>query len=276
MKYLSLICMLLVSFSFAWAQEEAPVAPAPEEAPVAVVPETPPVAVVPETPIEAPQFDIQVKTLPPTTALMTHMMAKDFMPEGGVGEDVNLTSKLYSEMIKAGFGKIMAALEKAGAQMAGPPWVAYPTNPKDVSPENWDCVCFIPVPEGTTIELPEGIQQLNLPERMVAWTLYVGPYDKIEPAYGAMMAWVPANGYAFAGPPEEVYLNDPAVVPPEELQTEVCFPIIKPEAPMEMPMESPEMTPEATPEAAPTEEVVPVETPTEEAAPETPAEEKTE
>jgi effector-binding domain-containing protein len=35
------------------------------------------------------------------------------------------------------------------------------------------------------------------------------------------------NGYEIAGPPEEVYLNDPNVTPRDEILTEVRFPVKK-------------------------------------------------
>jgi effector-binding domain-containing protein len=60
-----------------------------------------------------------------------------------------------------------------------------------------------------------------------AVVLYKGPYDGIEAAYDALGKWVGENGCSVAVPKRESYLNDPASVAPEELLTEVLWPVRK-------------------------------------------------
>ena len=43
--------------------------------------------------------------------------------------------------------------------------------------------------------------------------------------YEPLVQWLIGQGYAIAGPPEEVYFSDPDEVPPEEYLTEVRFPV---------------------------------------------------
>lgn len=53
--------------------------------------------------------------------------------------------------------------------------------------------------------------------------LYTGPYNKIEPAYDAIMEWITRNGYTPTGVCYEFYLNDPDTTPENELLTKIVF-----------------------------------------------------
>jgi AraC family transcriptional regulator len=59
----------------------------------------------------------------------------------------------------------------------------------------------------------------------VAAVMHKRPYEKLEETYRALILWVEENGYETSGPPEELYLNDPAKVPTDELLTEIRFPV---------------------------------------------------
>ncbi len=59
----------------------------------------------------------------------------------------------------------------------------------------------------------------------VAAAVHEGPYDEVGAMYEALGAWVPAHGHAFAGPPRELYLNDPGAPGATVPRTEVQFPI---------------------------------------------------
>ena len=61
----------------------------------------------------------------------------------------------------------------------------------------------------------------------VASTMHKGPHDQVGATYGALAGWIAENGYEIVGPSEEVYLSDPDKTPPEELLTEVRFPVRK-------------------------------------------------
>lgn len=61
----------------------------------------------------------------------------------------------------------------------------------------------------------------------VASTMHKGAYDEVGETYGALVPWIMENGYEIAGPSEEVYLSDPQNTPPEEILTEVRFPVRK-------------------------------------------------
>jgi effector-binding domain-containing protein len=125
--------------------------------------------------------------------------------------------------IGAVIGEAMATLgthmEASGAQCTGPPFCLYPDEMGD---EFGVAVCM-PVAEeaagaGDVIfEVVSG--------GTCASVLHKGPYSSIGGAYEALQAWMAGNGRHPAGPPREAYLNDPAVVPPEELLTQIDWPV---------------------------------------------------
>jgi DNA-binding transcriptional MerR regulator len=59
----------------------------------------------------------------------------------------------------------------------------------------------------------------------MAVTRHVGPYAEIGLAEHALRAWAEAHDVDAVGPIREVYLNDPAVVALDALQTDVLLPI---------------------------------------------------
>jgi len=55
--------------------------------------------------------------------------------------------------------------------------------------------------------------------------LHTGPYSGVGKAYERLFAYMNEHCLVPAGPSRELYLNDPAEVPEEELLTEVQFPV---------------------------------------------------
>ncbi|WP_344903365.1 MerR family transcriptional regulator [Actinomadura meridiana] len=60
-----------------------------------------------------------------------------------------------------------------------------------------------------------------LPGGTFASSVHVGPYEEIALTVHGVLAWFGDYGHTPAGPVREVYLNDPAVTPPERLETRV-------------------------------------------------------
>ena len=127
------------------------------------------------------------------------------------------------ETIADGIGKAFRVLvEHAGAheiQWAGPPFVLYP---EDCEGE-FEIVVCMPVAEGAAGG--EGVTVEEVRGGVCASTVHVGPYSRIGEAYEALQRWMAAHDRRPAGLVREVYLNDPDAVPPEELLTEVDWPI---------------------------------------------------
>ena len=51
--------------------------------------------------------------------------------------------------------------------------------------------------------------------------VHTGPYSELRNSYGEMMTYAEQNGLKIRAPAWEVYVNDPATVPEEELRTDV-------------------------------------------------------
>ena len=104
-------------------------------------------------------------------------------------------------------------------QFAGPPFTAY----YNMDMQDLDVEIGFPVPK----KLPDKgtIKAGEIPAGKVATCLYTGPYNEMEPAYNALHQWTQDNGYKLTGIAYEIYLNDPEQTPPEQLQTQIAFPL---------------------------------------------------
>ncbi|MCJ7534509.1 MAG: GyrI-like domain-containing protein [Anaerolineales bacterium] len=125
---------------------------------------------------------------------------------------------LPQELGKA-YGAIGQYLALLGAQPAGAPYAAY---------FNFDMSHMeveIGFPVSSNLPGKDEIQSGEVPAGKIARCLYTGPYNKIEPAYNALTAWVEEQGYEATGVAYEFYLNDPGEVAPEELMTQIVFPL---------------------------------------------------
>jgi DNA-binding transcriptional MerR regulator len=115
--------------------------------------------------------------------------------------------------------ELLARLARLGLEQAGP------------------IVCLLPRTEdeslllqmGTPVaEPPPGERVIELPAGPVAVARHVGPYEEMGLADLALHAWAEEQGREQAGPLRELYRNDPAVVPPEALETDVILPLTRP------------------------------------------------
>jgi len=80
-------------------------------------------------------------------------------------------------------------------------------------------------PVSKSLPSKHDIKASEIPGGQVATCLHTGPYSKIEPAYNALSQWMKENGYEATGVAYEMYLDDPAETPPQELKTQILFPL---------------------------------------------------
>jgi effector-binding domain-containing protein len=123
--------------------------------------------------------------------------------------------------IGAGFGSLTQALGREGVTPSGPPLIVY----HEVIDEETEGDIEICVPVPDAISGDSAVYGRELEGGTMATTLHRGPYEEIAPAYHTVAGWISDHGHEVAGPPREVYLNDPRTVPPAELLTRVEFPI---------------------------------------------------
>jgi effector-binding domain-containing protein len=152
-------------------------------------------------------YTIQVKQLPAQLALRT---SKTVTMES-IGPDVG-----------EAFAAIMAQAEAGGHTFAGPPFAIYPEECVGQFPL---VLCMPVAPGGAAPAAESGVELDEMPGCTAACTMHMGPYVGVGEAYKALQTWLTANGRTPAGPPREIYLNDPGTVAPDQLLTEVAWPI---------------------------------------------------
>ena len=123
------------------------------------------------------------------------------------------------QAIGAAFGAVARYLGERGEQPAGPPFVAYHTMDMQALDVEAGFPVFAPV------EVLGDIRAGEIPAGKYASCLHIGPYTELRAAYEALNRYVVERGLEATGIAYEFYLNDPEKTPPEELQTEILFPL---------------------------------------------------
>jgi effector-binding domain-containing protein len=120
-----------------------------------------------------------------------------------------------AEMFDRGFSAIASYLGEKGKNPQGPPFAIY----YNMEMDNLEVEFGFPVESG--IEGDASLQSSTTPSGKAVTSLYIGPYEEAEPVYDALMKWIGDNELEASGVAYEVYLNDPALTPPEQLKTQV-------------------------------------------------------
>ena len=117
------------------------------------------------------------------------------------------------------YGEIAAFMQKQGIPFAGPPYALY----RNMDMNALDVEIGFPVAAHTegTGDMKAG----TIPGGSIASGVHVGSYSTIEQTYTALTAFIRDQGRTPTDWMYESYLNDPGQTPPEELQTEICFPL---------------------------------------------------
>ena len=132
-------------------------------------------------------------------------------------------------LISAAFSKLYGWIGEKSYISTGPPLGVYFNAPEQVPAEEllWE-ICS-PIAGDVAPSGPDekglGVKKLEGAE--VASTTHKGPFDQVENTIHALEAWIAENDYEIVGPYEEIYLTDPGKSTPEELLTEVRFPVRK-------------------------------------------------
>ena len=117
----------------------------------------------------------------------------------------------------------------SGADVVGAPFaLMHETGSKeDVEKADREGTAVIDVnfPIAKSIAGSDTVSVYELQGGTMAMIVHTGPYEESEPAYEALFQWVEEKGRQVVGPIREVYLNDPWVVEPEEILTEIYAPI---------------------------------------------------
>jgi effector-binding domain-containing protein len=122
---------------------------------------------------------------------------------------------------------LAARLASLGLAIDGPPYVRY----HDWGGESADLELGFPVeaeaatlaPLDTCADGEAG--RSSLPGGPCAVIVHVGPYPELPASWGRLQAWARDRGLEPEGPPWESYLDDPGLVAPAGLRTEVLRPV---------------------------------------------------
>jgi effector-binding domain-containing protein len=129
------------------------------------------------------------------------------------------SAKNLPQAMGTAYGAIAQYMGELGEQPAGPPYCAYYNmDMEDLDVELGFAVDKVLAGKGE-------IQAGEMPIGMMASCLFTGPYVELAPAYDALASWIEENGMKATGVAYEFYLNDPTEVPPEELMTQIAFPL---------------------------------------------------
>jgi effector-binding domain-containing protein len=123
------------------------------------------------------------------------------------------------QLMGKSYQAIAQLLGELGEQPAGPPYAAY----FNMEMQNLDVEVGFPVHH--VLSGKGQIVAGEIPGGKLASCQFTGPYSDMVPAYEALQQWVSEEGYEATGVSYEVYLNDPAQTPPQELMTQIIFPL---------------------------------------------------
>jgi effector-binding domain-containing protein len=151
-------------------------------------------------------YDVRVKEIPAqqVAALRAHTSMIT------IGEDV-----------ERGTAQVLAALERAGTRLAAPIFMVFHGPIDDVTGGEIEICAPVAAPFAGIGE----VYGTFVSGGWVAATVHEGSYDEVSPAYAAILTWMDEEGLQPTGEPREYYLNDPGSTKPEDLLTEIVFPV---------------------------------------------------
>jgi AraC family transcriptional regulator len=112
--------------------------------------------------------------------------------------------------------------------IAGPPlFLCHEISPEAVMAANEKGTATVEVawPVSGTVKGSRDMKVYELPGGKMVHTVHRGPYESCEPTYLKLFTWIETQGLNISGPIREVYPNDPRVVRPEEIITEIFVPV---------------------------------------------------
>lgn len=154
--------------------------------------------------------------------IMPYDIAVEHVPERTVAAfRTNTSLRTIQADIGAGFGRLMQHMATAGGQPTGAPLIVY----WDIIDEETSGDIELCVPVAPGLAGGEEVEVKTLPAESVAFTIHHGAYSELGPAYHTLTGWISEHGHGMAGPPREIYLNDPTEVSEDEQLTRVEWPI---------------------------------------------------
>lgn len=125
------------------------------------------------------------------------------------------------ETILHSLAKVTGLLAERGIVPGGPPFAGYfNLDMNDMAMEIGHPIKY-PIAEDAEVKVR------TIPGGPAGVCLYTGPYQELATAYQQLNAYIESQGCEPTGISYEFYLNDPAVTPPDKLETQIVFPLIQ-------------------------------------------------
>jgi AraC family transcriptional regulator len=124
--------------------------------------------------------------------------------------------------------KVLTIVQKKKATIAGPPlFLCHETSPAAVLEANEKGTAEVEVawPVNEPVKGTKEIKAYALKGGRMAHVVHKGPYETCESTYLALFAWIEEKGLTICGPIREMYPNDPRVVPPQDIITDIYVPV---------------------------------------------------
>ena len=130
-------------------------------------------------------------------------------------------------LIPAAFSRLYGWMSKKGYSPSGPPVGVYFNAPGQVPDEELTWELRSPIAKQVNPSGPDaqGLGVKRVSGGQVAAVMHKGPFEQVGEAYEQLRDWIAGSYYEISGPPEEAYFSDPTQTPPEEVLTEVRFPV---------------------------------------------------
>jgi effector-binding domain-containing protein len=117
------------------------------------------------------------------------------------------------------YSAIIGYLDELGETPSGAPFAVY------YNLDMQDLEVGIGFPVARSLPGKGEIVPGEIPAGKYAACLYTGPYSELGTAYDGLNQWVTEQGYTASGLAYEIYLDDPLKTPPQELKTQLLFPL---------------------------------------------------
>jgi len=124
-----------------------------------------------------------------------------------------------TEIMGACYGEVIGCISSQNLQPAGPPFAIY------YNMDMADLDVEIGFPVASKITECGRVKPGIIPGGRAAVDLHVGPYDKIGDTYERLTSFLKDQAVEPDSFSYEYYLNDPAETAPEDLKTEIYFPL---------------------------------------------------
>lgn len=159
-----------------------------------------------------------------TRSLMKNVAVVDVLPQ----QVISIRRRGRYDEIAQMFMELAEFAARRAIEITAPPaFLCRERSPEAAmrAAETGDADIEVVFPVAGAVEGEGDIRVYELPGGTMARVIHMGPYRYCGEAYEELFAWLVANEKDVTGPLREVYVNDPAETPEDDLVTWIYAPI---------------------------------------------------